>query len=271
VTVHDLGYLAFPAAHTVRQRAYLDWTTRRHVRIATRLVADSGATRDDLVRHYGADPGRVAVVPLGVDADLRPASPAEVARLRQALGLPEGCPYLVHVGTRQPRKNLGRLVRALAPLLAADAPLRLVLAGARGWGPDEALGEARRLGLDGRVQVLGYLPRADLAPLYTGALAAVLPSLYEGFGLTALEAMACGAPLACSDTSSLPEVVGEAACRFDPLDEADIGRTVAGLLGDAALRDRLSRAGRERAGQFPWSRTVAGVEAVLAEALEAGP
>jgi glycosyltransferase involved in cell wall biosynthesis len=270
VTVHDLGYLAWPGAHTAFQRHYLDWSTRRHVRHARRLIADSAATRADLVRHYHADPARVAVVHLGVDEDLRPAPPAAVVALRDRLGLPVSARYFVHVGTRQPRKNLRRLIRAFAAV-AADLPNAvLVLAGGAGWGGEDLAGEAERAGVAERVLQPGYLPRGDLAALYSGAVAALLPSLYEGFGLTALEAMACGTPVLCSDTSSLPEVVGEAALCFDPLDEAAMAAALARVWRDDTLRADLGERGRERAAQFTWARCAEATESVLARVLADG-
>jgi glycosyltransferase involved in cell wall biosynthesis len=267
VTVHDLGYLAFPEAHPPAQRWYLDWTTRRHVRHATRLIADSAVTRDDLVRHYGADPERVDVVHLGVDPGLAPAPADAVCALRQRLGLGDATRYLVHVGTLQPRKNLPRLLAAFADVLADRPDIHLVLAGGAGWGGEDLAGRAAALGLADRVHLTGYLARAELAPLYTGAVAAVVPSLYEGFGLTALEAMACGTPVAVSATSSLPEVVGDAALSFDPLDVPEMARTLARLLDDANLRSTLIAAGHARVAKFSWDRCVGETEAVLARAL----
>jgi glycosyltransferase involved in cell wall biosynthesis len=267
VTVHDLGYRRYPAAHTRRQRAYLEWSTRRHARRATRLIADSVATASDLARDYGADPARIRVVPLGVAESLAPAPPPAVAAARAWAGLPAGARYFLHVGTRQPRKNLGRLVRAFAPLAVAHPDLVLVLAGDYGWGPDEAVLAAAALGLGHRVRVLGYAPEDQLAGLYSGAEALLLPSLYEGFGLTALEAMACGTAVLASTAGSLPEVVGSAALGFDPLDEEALAGALARLLDEPALAAALVEAGLERAAAFTWERTAAATEAVLAEAL----
>lgn len=267
VTVHDLGYRVFPDSHTAFQRWYLDWSTRRHARIATRLIADSKATAQDLVRHYGVDPERVEVVYLGVDPELAPALPTAVQALRERLGLPAAAPYVLHVGTLQPRKNLSRLVAAFAAIAAEQPDLHLVLVGASGWGDDGTVAMARQLGLDRRIHHSGYLARADLGPLYTGASAFVLPSLYEGFGLTALEAMACGTPVACSNSSSLPEVVGQAALLFDPHSEADITRALRALLADADVGHRLVAEGFQQVARFSWERCAAATEAALGRAL----
>jgi glycosyltransferase involved in cell wall biosynthesis len=270
VTVHDLGHRAVPEAHTAAQRLYLEWSTRRHARVADHIVADSASTRDDLVRLYGADPARITVVHLGVDAAFRPASPEQVGSLRAEIGLAPHERYLLHVGTLQPRKNLPRLLAAFAQVAAVEPDLVLVLAGGRGWGGDDLAAAADRLGIGQRVRHLGYASEESLPALYSGAQALVLPSLYEGFGLTALEAMACGCPVAASRASSLPEVVGDAGLLFDPLDPDDMARTVLALVRDGALRARLAAEGRTRAARFGWDRTAADVLAVLESVARGG-
>jgi glycosyltransferase involved in cell wall biosynthesis len=252
VTVHDLGYLAYPEAHTAVQRRYLHWTTRRHATRATAVIADSAATRDDLVARYRADPDRVHVVHLAVEDAMRPAAPDEVAAVRAEMGIPPDRPYVLHVGTLQPRKNLPRLMHAFAGLASNRTAPVLVLAGKQGWGREDLPRMAQDLGIARSVRFAGYVPRKSLPALYTGATVAAVPSLYEGFGLPALEAMACGAPVAASRTSSLPEVVGSAGLLFDPEDTGDIRVALDRLLSDANLRASLSRVGRERAAAFTW-------------------
>lgn len=263
VTVHDLGYLVHPEAHGRAQRAYLDWSTRRHVRLAAHLVADSQHTRDDLVTRYGARVERVTVVPLGVDPALAPPEPAEIAALRSWLGLPAEARFFLHVGTRQPRKNLPRLLEAFAAVAGRRPELRLVLAGGAGRGAEELDGRVAALGLEGRVLMPGYVPRERMAGLYGGALALVFPSLYEGFGLPAVEAMACGTPTALATGSSLPEVGGDAALYFRPEEVPAIAGVLARLAEDEGLRARLSARGRERAARFSWDRSAQGVRRVL--------
>ncbi|MFN2114404.1 MAG: glycosyltransferase family 4 protein [Anaerolineae bacterium] len=263
ITVHDLGYLQFPGAHTWRQRAYLDWTTRRHASRAAAVIADSAATRDDLVDRYGADPDRVTVVHLGVDREMAPAAPAAVAAVRRSLGLPSGRPYVLHVGTLQPRKNLPRLLRAFAEVSGSEPRPVLVLAGKRGWGNEDLPRMAADLGVASDVIFARYVPREDLPALYSGAAVVAVPSLYEGFGLPVLEAMSCGAPVVASATSSLPEVVGDAGLLFEPEDVGEIATALRAVLSDTVLAERLSRLGRERAAQFTWERCARRTRSVI--------
>jgi len=252
VTVHDLGHRYHPEAHTPWQRRYLEWSTRYHVRAAAHLVADSECTRQDLVRLYGADPDRIAVAHLGVDPALRPVDdPSEIARVRRRYGIGER--YLLYVGTLQPRKNLVRLLEAFARLgPEVREGLQLALVGKAGWMHEPIRARARSLGLEGRVIFAGYVDTADLPALYSGAALFVMPSLYEGFCMPVLEAMACGTAVACSNASSLPEVVGDAALLYDPLDVDAMAATVERALGDAPLRSALIGRGLERARRFTW-------------------
>ena len=254
VTVHDLGHAAHPEAHTRSQRLYLELTTRRHVAKAAHLIADSLRTKDDLVQRYHADPGRVTVVHLGVDVGFMPASVSEVRVVRDHLGIPDGIDYLLHVGTIQPRKNLRRLITAFARIGRERPLLHLVLAGGRGWGTEDLEGHAQKLGIQGRVHLPGYVAEERLAALYSGAALVVSPSLYEGFGLPALEAMACGAPVAISGTSSLPEVTGELAYSFDPESVDSMASVLEAAMSDREGRPRRARLGRERAASFTWER-----------------
>jgi glycosyltransferase involved in cell wall biosynthesis len=253
VTVHDLGYLFYPEAHTRFARWYLDWTTRRHTRVAAHLLADSEATKRDLVRCYGADPERITVVYPGLDPVFRPIEEAQhLAAVRARYGLTEV--YLIHVGTLQPRKNLLRLLEAFEQLLdrlpAFRSELQLVLVGKRGWLAEPIVARARSMGE--RVRLLGHVERADLPALISGARVLVMPSLYEGFGFPVLEAMACGTPVVASNASSLPEVAGDAALLVDPHDTEALAEALASLLTDAEVREKLRRLGLQRAQRFTW-------------------
>ena len=261
VTVHDLGYLYYPEAHTQFQNAYLRWSTRYNARAAARVLADSQATRDDLVRHYQIPAGKIVVVYPGRDESLAPVTdPAALAAVRARYGLAGR--YLLHVGTLQPRKNLIRLVQAFASLLASGggpsaADLQLVITGKKGWLYGDLLAEIDKLGLaaQGRVVLTGYLPDADLPALLSGALAFCFPSLYEGFGFPVIEAMACGAPVVCSNVSSLPEVAGDAALLVDPLDVAALAAALGQIAADEGLRRELSERGLRQAARFSWRQS----------------
>ena len=214
VTIHDLGYLAYPEAHNPGDRRYLDWSTRWNARRATIVIADSEATRADLIRAYGVDGSKIRVIYLGRDETLAPVRDDRVlAEVRARCGI--AAHYLLYVGTLQPRKNLARVIESFARAAAAPAfsGIQLVLAGKKGWLYDDLFAQVERSGLAGRVLFPGYIEDADLPALLSGALAFVFPSLYEGFGIPVLEAGACGVPVITSNTSSLPEVAGSGELR----------------------------------------------------------
>ncbi len=261
VTLHDLGYRAFPDAHPARDRRYLALSTRWSARTARRIIAVSGATRDDLVRHLRVPPDKIAVVPHGVSPAMRPAPPDAVRELRERLDIVS--PYVMALGTVQPRKNLRRLIEAWGAVVAAGLPHTLIVAGREGWLTDAIHAEVAARGLSSRVRFTGYVADADLPALYTGADALAFVSLYEGFGMPALEAMACGTPVIAANTTSLPEIVGNAALLVDPLDPAAIAAAITRVVSDAPLRARLRAAGLARAAHFTWERCARATLAVL--------
>ena len=271
VTVHDLGYRAFPQAHPLRGRLYLDWATRWSVHAAARVIAVSAATRRDLAHAYGAPPARVAVVHEAA-APVPPLTAGEIAAVQARYGLAR--PYALYVGTLQPRKNLVRLLQAYAslhgaPLSAADPGFDLVLAGAPGWLSAPILDEAARLergGLAGRIHLPGYVPDGDRAALLRGARLFCYPSLYEGFGLPILEAQSAGAPVVTARNSSLPEVAGDAALLVDPEDVDALAAAMLRLARDEELRQRLIRAGYENISRFSWEKAARETLAVLEQA-----
>jgi glycosyltransferase involved in cell wall biosynthesis len=267
VTIHDLGYLAFPDAHPWRDRQYLHWSTGWSARRATLVLADSSATRDDLVRHYQIDPAKIRVIHLGRDPRLAPVSdPNRVAAVRQRYDLADR--YLLHVGTVQPRKNLKRLIAAFASVAGHPglADTQLVLTGKLGWLYGDLLPEVARHGLAGRVRFTGYVADEDLAPLLSGATAFVFPSLYEGFGFPVLEAQSCGVPVMTSNNSSLPEIAGDAALFVDPLDVDEIAAAIVRLASEPDLRSELSRKGLENAQRFSWEKCATETLAALEDA-----
>ncbi len=268
VTIHDLGHRHWPAAHTASQRRYLEWGARHHAARATRIVVDSHATAEDLRLLYDVDPARIVHAPLGVGPDLRPPSAAEKESARARIGLDADAPFLLHVGTLQPRKNLLRLIESFARMQESSPRLHLVLAGGSGWGSEDLPAHARSLGVADRLLLPGYVEERNLPGLYGAAAAVVVPSLHEGFGLPALEAMACGAPVACSNRSSLPEVVKGAGLLFDPLDISEMSSQIMRILEECELRSQLIAAGLVRARSFTWARTAEAVATALHDAAE---
>jgi glycosyltransferase involved in cell wall biosynthesis len=243
-TVHDLGYLYFPEAHPPRQRWYLDRSTRWHARVAAQLLADSEATRRDLIERYHADPDRITVAYPGLDpAVKRVDNSGEIARVKAKYRIDGD--YLLYLGTIQPRKNLQRLIAAFLQLPTSH--LQLLAAGKRGWYADTLLKQA-----SDRVKFIGYVDAADKNALLSGATAFVFPSLYEGFGFPVLEAMACGVPVLCSNTSSLPEVAGEAAVLVNPVDTDDIARGLREVTRNEDLRRALIEREYQQAQKFTW-------------------
>jgi glycosyltransferase involved in cell wall biosynthesis len=272
VTVHDLGYHHYPEAHTVFQNIYLRWSTRYNARAASRVVADSEATQRDLMHCYRIPEERIHVVYPGRDESLAPiVEPAALSRVRVRYGLSDS--YLLYVGTLHPRKNLVRLVQAFAVLLRSSfsipeplsSGLQLVLAGQKGWLYDELFAQVRELGLAERVVLTGYVPDADLPALLSGALAFVFPSLYEGFGLPVLEAMACATPVVCSNVSSLPEVAGDAALLVDPLDTESLAEAMGRIVTDEGLRGDLVERGFRQIRGFSWRRCAREILQILEE------
>jgi glycosyltransferase involved in cell wall biosynthesis len=251
VTVHDLGYKYFPDAHKKSARVYLDWSTRWNVRAARVVIADSQATRDDIVKFYQAPADKIRVVYPAYNARVfHPTRDADaIARVRQKYALSQN--YLISVGTLHPRKNYARLIEASARL---PAEYELVMVGKKGWHYDSILARAHAWGMTQRVKFLEYAPLQDLPALYAGARLAVFPSLYEGFGFPVLEAQACETPLVCSNASSLPEVAGDGAEYFDPTDVFDMVRALRRVLENPVRREELMARGRENVKRFAWAR-----------------
>ena len=254
VTVHDLNFLYYPRFLTPESRRYynqqIDWAVRR----ADHILADSEATRTDLIHLLGVPPEKVTTVHLAADPAFRPLPGEQVEATLARYGLARG--YLLFVGTLEPRKNLPGLLTAYRILLdRGEVEAELVIVGGRGWLYEEVFRQVERLGLEARVRFLHGVPDGDLPALYNGAVLLTTPSFYEGFGLPALEAMACGTPVVVSNRGSLPEVVGEAGVLVDPDEPEGIAEGLATVLGDPTLRARLREAGLARAARFSWGRT----------------
>jgi len=238
VTVHDLSFLLYPGTFRGPQRLYQSVLARWTARHADRVIAVSESTRADLVRMFGVGRERVAVVPNGVDASYRPLPAEAVETFRRGKGLPER--FLLCVATMEPRKNIPRLLEALARV--PEAP-PLIVCGGKGWYYDTIYATIERLGLGERVRFAGFIAQAELPLWYNAATWFVYPSLYEGFGLPALQALACGTPAVVSRASSLPEVVGDAAILVDPQDVEALAATLARVLQEPGLAATLREAG----------------------------
>ena len=264
VTVHDLAFLLFPEQVTRKRYHYLKQMIRSSVRRADAVLTPSESTRQDVITHFGIDEKLVHVTPLGVDAKFAPASPEEVQRVRSKFDLE--LPVVLFVGTIEPRKNLARLIDASAGL-QSEIPHNLVLAGPDGWqmaGIEEAIS---RYPGPHMLRRIGYVDDADLVGLYTGADVVAIPSIYEGFGLPVLEAMAAGGAVLTSNVSSLPEVAGSAAELVDPGSVDAIGAGLVRVLGNKSRQSELRLAGVARAREFTWRRTAETTFAAYKEAL----
>jgi glycosyltransferase involved in cell wall biosynthesis len=255
ITVHDLSFLLVPDCAEAKLRAHLERVVPSSVRAADFVTADSENTRNELTALLDVAPNRVSVVYGGVEGRFQPIDDELVlAATRQKFGL--NFPFVLYVGTIEPRKNLVRLLRAFT-LLKRDHEIaqRLVLAGGLGWLYQDVLHEFEELAASDSVIFLGRVPDADLPALYSLCDLFVFPSLYEGFGLPPLEAMACGRAVICSNTSSLPEVVGDAGVLISPFDVDALAGAMLGLLRDPDRRAELGQRGVERARRFTWERS----------------
>lgn len=257
VTIHDLSFLVVPEASDPGNRAYLSHQVPRAARRASLVVAVSEATRRDVIERLGIAPGRVVTVPNGVDPHFRSLSYDEITPLAPALRARLGLPprFLLHVGTIEPRKNLVRLIHAYARLVAhgRDAEHDLVLAGRPGWMYESVYQAAAHSGLARRIHFLNYVPERDLPMLYNLATVFVYPSLYEGFGLPVIEAMACGTPVLTARTPALVEISGTAAMLIDPRAEETITAALELLLENPAMLAHLHTVGLQQAARYPWT------------------
>jgi glycosyltransferase involved in cell wall biosynthesis len=253
LTIHDASLFLYahthPLARLVSIRLILPLLARR----AAAIITVSHHARNDLLRILHLPPEKVHVIYEAAPEEFRPVNdPAILNGVRQKYGLPPQ--FLLYVGTLEPRKNLRRLLRALHEIRRRGYPHKLVMVGPPGWHLHHFYEEIERLSLQDRVSFTGYVPAADLPALYSLASLFVFPSLYEGFGLPPLEAMACGAPVLASNRTSLPEICGDAAHLVDPEDEAALVNAMLSLLSDDERRRELSRRGPVRARLFSWKQ-----------------
>jgi glycosyltransferase involved in cell wall biosynthesis len=221
---------------------------------ATHVLADSQATKQDLINIWQVPTSKITVLYSGVNEMFQPVNDeAESTAVRHKYNL-ENIPYLLCVGTVQPRKNYQMLIRAFEPI-AQNQPHHLVIAGGKGWLEEEMLAEVKRQNLTNRVHFIGFVDDADLPALYSSATLFAMPSLYEGFGLPLLEAMACGVPIITANTSSLPEVVGDTAVQLPPTDAPAWTQAISMLLSDPPQRARMTAEGFRQVRQFTWNKS----------------
>lgn len=252
VTVHDLSFMRHPEWFRWSRAAYYRAAIRHTVRNAAHLIADSESTRRDLIEILGLNPSMIDVVPLGVSPVFQPVDSEAKAAIQRKYTLPEH--FFLYVGTLEPRKNLPRLIKAWSSI-AGSVEEDLVLAGRPGW-KTKAIEEAIASCPDRkRIHQIGHIPEADLAPLIGAARAFLWPSLFEGFGLPPLEAMACGTPVIASNSSSMPEALGDAALLVDPLDTEALADAMKRLATGAALQAALRQKGLCQAKPFTWRRS----------------
>lgn len=268
VSIHDLSFEHLPQTFKWRSGKQLRITVRRSAREAAQVVALSEFARHDLIATYQLPPEKVNVIPLAAPAHFGWTSDErELQRVRQTYGI--NGDYILSVGAIQPRKNLGRLIAAYSRLRCANPEgklPKLVLVGKCAWLYDETLQTIKALQVSDSVVLTGYVPQADLPPLYSGALCFVYPSYFEGFGLPPLEAMKCGTPVIVGNRTSLPEVVGQAGMLVDPFDVDDIASAMQQLIADPDLRKTLRSRGLERAKCFDWQETARQTLAVYQKA-----
>lgn len=256
ITVHDMVYKAFPETVKWRTKLMLDMGLKQSIRRADIIVTDSEFSKSEIVKYFPHHRKKIRVVPCGVDLQkFRPCEDSEKMRqVKKSLGI--SGEYFLYLGTIEPRKNLERLIMAYYVLAKKlKNPPKLVLAGGKGWLYDSIFRRVKELKLTKQVIFTEYVPSEDITALMCGALAFVFPSIYEGFGMPPLEAMACGVPVLCSDCASLPEVVGDCAVVCDAYSVKSIAKGLYKLYSDEKLRKDLSVKGLQRARLFSWEKS----------------
>jgi glycosyltransferase involved in cell wall biosynthesis len=266
-TLHDLSYLACPEVHTRNNRWFLQLAVPRFLQAADEIICISEFTKREAQRIYGLEESRITVIPQGVDSGFRPIEDRDqLAAVRKTYGLPEH--FLLYVGTIEPRKNLMTLAEAYAALRREGRTEKLVIVGRQGWLHSPFYRRLRELGIEEEVIFTGYVSKEGLPTLFCLADAFVFPSLYEGFGLPPLEAMACGTAVVCSNSSSLPEVCGDAALLIEPRNVVQLKEALTRVLDDQTLRRELRERGLRQVQRFSWENTARATCLVYKRALE---
>lgn len=266
LTVHDLSFVHFPEVYPEVLVNYLNKVVPWSVGRATHILADSKATKQDLMEIWQVPAEKVSVLYSGVsEAFGKVEDKGQITAVLRKYNLPQ-TPYLLSVGTVQPRKNYQMLIQAFTPI-AAKFPHNLYIAGGKGWLYDEMMAEVEKQGLVERVRFIGFVADADLPTLYSAAALYLFPSIYEGFGLPMLEAMACGLPVIASDVSSLPEVGGETAVLLPPHDPTRWTREIDALLRDSARQKKMRAAGYQQVQKFTWQKSATHLLAIYEQLL----
>lgn len=264
-TVHDISFEHYPELFTRRARYRMRLTIPWSARHSAAVLTGSRYSRDDLIATYRLAPDSVHVTPYAASEQFRPLAAERARAAIDRADLPEG--FILCVGNLQPRKNLARLVEAYASLRSGGYDVPLVIVGQKAWMYADLFDVVRKHRLTSSVVFTGFVTNEQLVGLYNGALVFAYPSLFEGFGLPVLEALACGAPTLTSSTTSLPEVAGDAALLIDPFSIDDIREGLRRLLDDDSLRESLRQAGPRQAAQFSWARCANETAAVYSAAV----
>lgn len=266
VTIHDMVYKAFPETVRGRTKFMLEMGLKKSMKRADIIVTDSEFSKSEIIKYFPEYSQKIRVVPCGVDCEkFKPCdNPKEISRVKKSLGI--NSDYFLYVGTIEPRKNLVRLIKAYKVFTKhVENPPELVLAGAKGWLCDDIYKLVKKLDLERKVIFTKYVPSEDMTPLMCGAIAFVFPSLYEGFGMPPLEAMACGVPVLASGEASIPEVVGDCAVICDAYSVKSIAKGLYRLYKNPDLCRDLSLRGLERSKQFTWERSAEKLYAIYKE------
>lgn len=268
VTIHDLAFLTHPECALPSLAAYLSRVTPRAIQAADRVIAVSQRTADDIVERYHTPREKITVIHLGIDSRFTPIrDEAAIERIRSTYDFKQ--PTILAVGTIEPRKNYERLIAAFAQARhVMGGPQKLVIAGRKGWLYEGVFAAAEHFHVSDAVRFLDFVPDADLPTLYQAADALAMPSLYEGFGIPAVEAMACGTPVVCAATGALPEVVGDAAIQIAPEDINELAEALVRIVHDSVVRERLIACGLEQAAKYNWEAAARAHLRVYAEAAQ---
>ena len=269
LTVHDMIFRLFPEHQKRLNYWYLNATMPLYCQRADAIITVSESSKRDVVTHYKLDPAKVTVVYEAPAVEFAPAPGAAVEAIRRSYDLPER--FMIHVGTIEPRKNLTRLIEALQQLRDAGLAIPLLVVGGKGWLYEDFFRRLEALEVRDAIRFPGYVPPADLPILYSAATMAVMPSVYEGFGLPVLEAMACGTPVLSSHSSSLPELGGEAARYFDPYDVEEMASAIRAVWTDGEAQAEMRVMGLARAAEFSWTRAAEETLSIYSALLDSEP